>query len=1434
MAISSYVQMDSLLDFHSHLGNTDASPLSPEARGVRAPLTTQQTLLDAAEDALRSMEQTDLKKARLYKVALGIITVIGLAILFVIPVAMVFGISIWLPIVITVGFSLFLGVLGNTLRTRYQRIRLRYQFLQVYHKQLCSRHSNLKNSTLAKYHIQLPKTKDSLKTQLLSKLRPDLHAQPSDGGASLDDKLGLLGEINSRYQCEAVAGIDNQDQEVTWNKCLSEVLKAKAELLKNTSAQPTLVNLANSSLQETGIDFSLLPQKNFLDVAQSLINICGFGSQIGEETLQYLDQYDRLNMHSKTLMSWGGNFSPATRLYLSQGRATVDFALNTLSTLQSHVSKVKESLWLSEFIKWKEKICSFINDSQESRDLYQQIVQEAHKLNIHEGVSEEKQQAVRQVLRQLDGLFNESENNKSEEIRNQLDAITKSSIEILGGDDQTSLKDICNQVQTKFVEYLISLGEQNLLFDKIHLSIQLGKCVRKDIQQAIAKHPENQCARILHTLDQLTTLLNQDSWGAISGKPVEKILEEKQVIRDQLNKIYSYVDTWKRNYEEFKSQKITRILMKDFLENYSSLDSVLARLHSVHTDTSGLDNFVDSCREFLNGSFDELGGREAIPNPEEISAWSQEYTKLISELEAILPDCQSIVDKVRGQCTTGGQLIVQALTNKESTLSGKIKEKEKELVSAIKLNHQSSPRCDERTLLARGGMHMKAILECMKKFEESVRNPQQIVVENIIQSSNDLFAVMRGPEVEALVELENLLALRSDEDLSQSSVDKPSESIAHTLHGAQKSARNFWEKRNQNLDALLNKLQKNLNKWNLAQSLVSGILGIALLVVSLSLLSLQFVWLPVGIAAIALVLQIIPMLFSRVIEKKVLDVSAAKLAKEFLFSTKILPSEFGNQNLDHFANVQNVLQLEGYEQLWAKETIQDVHGDLSAKNEDFKNTVKQLKKDARSLDKKMKKLWGNNLEENLPYSSDSETFPIQMESLTESISDKKKADSIAAEISHIESMENQIVCSRLRHDLEMVRHKQQVSYYNQLKTYLETHKEDIATVQQELIINETLSRVISQAIAQSAPSTEVDPKEISSIVDLLVTLTASIYNSNSSEERKSAKQSFDAHIKSIADRGLLLIVRDALELSSCLGKSEIHFDTRRRHALARLQGASSVISENDANLSVSREESLSEEKEVEDRKTLFKYLGIGYLSPFVEFSSSSLSRRGHSLAKSALVNIKLLQSKLSIGETISVEEYKRTHRALSSYLKMHRQLSPLAYGRLLGNENSMKSAHMMREAHSLQEIIKLNTLLGNQELCALSIQRLENWLSKLANKREYLKLFTNLIQRVRSGDISSSNEQEYINDLCTCLRGVPVHLLYHMQKKYKAQSLICVEKLQQFQETYKRMQYVSQKVNEKEQHISLKQEAITEEMNALDRNLKELQARKAELTSKKQ
>lgn len=1431
MTVSSSIPVHSLRESPCvHPNLLDAQPLSSKAREVRASLTTQQELLDAVEDALHSMEQSDLKKAHLYKVALGILTVIGLAILFVIPISMVFGISFWIPVVLAVGLSLFCGIAGNKLRSRYQEIRLKYRSLQVYHRQLCSCCSGLRSSTLAKYHVQT-RTKDSLKTQLLGKLRPDLHALSFDGGASLDETLGLFGEMNSRYQCEAAMGISSQDRDVAWKKCLAEVVRAKAELFKSATVQPRLTKIANSSLQEAGVDVSLLPQTDLMDFARSLMHICGFGAQLGEETLQYLDQYERLHMHSATLISWGEGFSPATHLYLSQGRATIDFALHVLSTLQAQVGRVQESLWLCEFNKWKEATCRFLSQHQDLNG-YQQIVRNAHKLNVHEGTSEKKQKAVRQVLRQLEEVV--SSRGCQEEIRNQLRQIEETSLRDLGVDTRLSIDVVCDQVKKEFIECLIGLGDLNRLFDKIHLSIRLGKYVHKDIQQAVEHHPENRRARILHTLDQLTTFLNKDTWGAVSGKPVADIFKEKQLLREQIECLRNHVHSWTSRYEEFKSQKMTRILMKDFSETFSSLDAMLAHLHRMHVNTSclsDLNSFVEQSRDVLNRSSVGLSGEEDLPTQEEIIVWSQEYAQLVRDLEAILPDCQFLVNKVRGEGESESKLLLQALTNKESTVSKKTKKKEEELVAAIKLNRESSPYRDEGTLLTQGAVYLAGILENMKIFEDSIKNPQQIAVEDIVRSSNGLFSAMQDPQLESLIELERIFALRSEEGVQlESLIGQPSEDTACTLREAQKSAKNFWEKRQHNLEAFLGQLQKNVHKWQLAQSLVSGILGIGLLIVSLSLLSLQLVWLPIGFAAAALVLQIVPMLFSRVLEKKVLDVDIMKLAKEFLPSTKILPSEFGNQDLNRLAELQEILQLEGYEQSWAKATIHDVRN-LPSQKEDFKKTVKQLKKDAKVLDKRVTRRLGNrslaSLKSNAMCSQghvSEETSTAQSQILKDVSQQREAPQNLTERISSNEIIENQIVCSRLRCDLEIARYKQQVRYRDQLQSYLESQNKELVTIQREVVIQETLANVLSQMLTQSPQKTDnVDEKEISSLVDHLLDLTAKIYNPNASEvERKSAKHQFNAQLKAIANRGLLFVVRDALEVASCVGKNELRFDSRRRAALACLS-RTSLISENHDNRSL-QGELLSRQQEVEVRKTLLKYLGIGYLSPFLEFSSSLLSNQGRAQAEAALENIKVLQSKLCVEEAVSTEEYRKAHRTLSTYLTAHQRLSPLAYGRILGDEKSQLGAHLMREVHSLSEILRLNISLGRHDLCTLAMQRTESWLEKLSQKGEYRRLFIELCHGVRQYETSSSSEQEEIRRLCARLKEVPTHLIRYMQKKYKAQSLLLMEKLQRVQEMQNRMLLVSQKIEEKAPNIDRMQTALEEEI----RTLRELQIRQAE------
>ncbi|BAE81160.1 myosin heavy chain major plasmodial [Chlamydia felis Fe/C-56] len=1441
------------------------SPLSSEATGLRASLTTQQALLDTVEAELSSMEQTDLKKLRLYKIALVILTVIGLAILFVIPVAMIFNVSLWIPVVITLGVAVFSGAISGKLRSCCQEIRLKYRSLQVYRRHLYSKHPDLRSSTLSKYRIEFPKNK-SLKDKMLAKLRPDVHQHTYDGGAAIDKSLGLSGDLNSRYQCEALIGIDSV-QDSVWQKRLEEVLKAKVELLKSTPAYETLRTISNSALQETGVDLpALLPGMDFIDLAKSLMSICAFGNKVGLEIRQSIDQYERTYLHSKTLTSLLCEVSPSTRLYLSKERQTVDITLDMFAKLQMHINRVQLVDWLEKFADWKTDVYSLI-ENPTLLGFHQKIIASANKLNIHEGINSSRQTLVRNVLMQIESIITEYRAGNCDRVdrikaslQESLEKEFKNICKSLG-DKRAHPADLSDKVQKEFIGYLSSLGNLCPLFDKIHKCIQLGNFVRADLEKAIQRHPDNQRVRILSSIDQLLSLVNKDDWGAVSTKSVEEILGEKNAIIQELGKIRQKVEHWSEKYNDFKSQKMTRILMSDFSENYSAVESAIGKLWKTHHRACDVETFIVDCRTFLNSTYTSLKDSLSLPTKEEVAEWSGEFKTLLSELESVIPEIQAAGQRIQSEGITGSAILKQAITSKESSLKIEAKKKEAELIAAIR-GKRSETEQNINILLDEGIDYMQSILSRMGELEQSLNDPNNITVEEIIRASNQLFSVMHDPRSSKLADLEEILSARGEGGVATAVTElgEITDSTTQTVSDAQQVCKGFWETRNKDLDGFLKQVQKIAQKWNLGQSIVLFVLGLIFLIVSLSLLSLQMVWIPVGLSAAVLFMQLVPMFFNRVIEKKTFDVRAAALAKDLLPATKILSSEFDNPNLQRLSQIQDILQLEGYEQSWAKELIRDLDGSPTDKKEDFKRTVNELKNASKSLDKNIRKRFGtNNLQDlidrkksaekistvNPTKSSSSQavsvvdkvsTTPLVSAREVSTSARQRRLDELVVGIAQIEEEENKIVAYRLRYDNEVLRYQQQKAYRKQLQQQFNEVKTQFPGLEKEIVESQGMADILSQAISQ-LPDSQADSKEMLEKTEILTQLIFKIHDPQlSREDIKEAKQIFDGLVKEVANAGTLQDLQEVLELSACLGSNNVRLDQIRREQLSRLQQARAAsLPEEDTRDQLNRvsQRAVIGEQELEVRKRALDFLGVGYVSPFLEFSFSSVPGKGNSQAQDALKELRLLKLKITSSGEVSSEEYRKAKRLLSSYLELEKQLSPLAYGTLLGDENFVKSTQIMREKQSLQEIVEINTTLGLHNLCSLATQRISNWIAKRASKRDNERIISSLLESIRVCESSGSQNQEKLQELYNKLLKLPKYILLYFAREFKVKALMATQKMQTAKEIQKRLATVSSVVEEKDKMFAQSRASWEGELHNLSQMLQNLQIRKHQLVQEK-
>lgn len=1358
----------------------------------RASWVTHKEITEAVENEMRAMEHADLKKLRLYKVALAILTLIGLAILFIIPVSMLFGVSLWIPVVITLGLSLLCAVSSQKLRARYEEIRLKYRALQVYHRQLVSCHMDLHGSTLSKYSFRIPKR--NARSDLLAKLRPDQHTPPYDGGVSLDRSLNLSGEINTRYQCDALLGIGSREEE--WRRIFSDVVKAKSALFSEAPAHNTLKGIAQASLQVDGSSYHL-PVEGVKSFAESLMRICSYVRKVGVDVCQVIRRYEQAYHHSRTLLSWVAHFSPVAQTYLSKSQSVVDSSLGMLDKLQTCLQRVDRASWLVLFATWQRSVYAYLENP--TSDSFQKSESLAHQLSTHDGVQKEDHAFIRDLSQACCAL---RDHPGDDEYRSRQQGLITSSLQekyqevcvSLGGEEGSSPEALEQASQQDLAQILVEIGDIQAWFDKMHVCIQLGNVTKRDIEQAMHKHPDRQRVSLLSSIDQAFRLVNKKDWGATSDKPIEEILAEKEEIIRSLESIQRQVDEWSLLYETFKSQKLSRILMKDFSDSHGQIQERILKLRNAHIESHQLDAFITQSVRDLEGAFEKIGGESSLPKEEEIAEWAKEYQHLVTLLEEMHASCQAVITRVNQQGMTSGRVLLQSLKNTEGGLKKKIAAKAEEL--ALALSAREPAHTGIASVFTQSIAQMEEIIQGMQDFEGATSKNEDMVVEEILHSAHHLFSSLHTSRTH-LDDLSTVLASRSlPTSFSETAISSPSAHSVDMIRMSQGGHKDFWQTRNRDLNRLLESVKKSVSKWNLGRTALSCVFGMILLAVSLLLLSSQIVWLPIGISAIALLLQVIPLGFDHILEKKMSEVHIASLAKNLLPSTKILASEFNNAHLDRLASLQDVLQLEGYEQSWAREVIQDLEGSPARKHRGFKETVKQLKKDAEHLNSRMERRFGHDR------TRGSESPPsLRMPS------PQDPSEGLSSEVAQIEAREDHIHDLRMRYNLELTRHKQNQLYCQRLQKRVEKEQGEMPALQEEMRI---ANKVVATAtmLLSSEETPEYDSEELASQAEELITASARIYDQTlPDQERMEAVRKFDEILERAASHRHLMLLRDIVDLSSCVGKSKVQAEKSSYMRMEKIREWRSI------------------QADIEDQNHRLNQLGLSYLSPFIEFSTSSLFGKGRALLENALHDIRLLKIQMDAGDEISPEHYGKVKRALDLYLAEYGRVAPLAYGEVLGDAQYQQSQRMLREEQALHDILDLNTLIGHHDVCQLTLKRIEDWIDKQVQRPEYQTAIQSLVQEIQN----TKEEQEITGN---AIQPLPEYVLRTFVKRYHAIACLLADRLQEMQNTSTRLHSLFAFVHDQERVFKETAAECQRSLAEQQEELKALGERKQELLQK--
>lgn len=1398
--------------FATDISLGEPTPLSQEARSVQAPLATQRSLMEVLEQELTSMESKELSKLRLYKVALVILTVIGLAIFFAFPVSLFFGVPLWIPVVISLSSALLLSTASHKLRSRCKQIQQRYRSLQIYHTHLSKHKLGVGDSALSKYAITIENNK---KTRLLNQLRAK-DSQNGDGGRALSQHLDLAGDFVLKYQCEALFGIDPVDDHV-WQQCMTSVNQAKAGLFSGNPASAALKEASKQALSSSGVDVaSLLPEDGIMEVAESLTRLCAYGRRVALEAQAAIEAYNTSFLNSPSFAAWGQELSPATQLYLKQGKATLDTSIGMLDKLQIALRNVHAAGWLSLFEQWGEQVLAFHGNSEEElHKRFASIEKMAHKLCIHDGATPENQQLIRTLCVQvkhgiyqrcLDRLREDLSSVNTKDIysglieqkkayfKQDLMAISAAIRASLGA-QEPGLSVVAN-AEKQLAHCLLSFGEPGIVSDNIRLALQLGRHARVDIENVISKKPESLHIQLRTSIEQSLASLNTDTWGATSDKDVACILDRKTHLTESLLSAKQRLADWQQRFLFFQQNKLSSVLLEDFIKGNAYIEETKSKV-----DVSNIHGYLERMKGMLESLFSKSKSESlvVVPSREEIDSWQKEYQGFLREIQEISKDIQKTTRKVNNEGMSNAELFKQALLNRKSTLEEKTAAKKKELQAAALEIRKAHAEALQETQLSEISIcveQLETILSAAKHVE-AFQQTQDIQAQSARKAIEPLLQAISGLSPDKLENLQQQCAAYGVQELNPqgaavSSHGKAVEEAVDALVHAQKKCIDAFSIKKLSLKKLLTQLQKGLTKTRIAQAIVIGLVSLAFSLLGLTMLATQISWLPIVGCALSLLLQLAPWLMSRYVEKKEQRLDETSLADKMLSSTQLPASDFGNQDMGRLQQLQQVLDLEGGERLGACLIMKDVRGAPTVKSEktEFERTIAELKKDAKVLNKKWQKMRPN-----------AESISVG----TPSVSHLKKTlqaasraeDQLVAEIASIEAQEDVIANARLNYIGEVSRFDREQAHLAHLKQSVQEQSASVEGLQKEVHVHQHMISVLQELVKHPL----FEDGELANAKNFVEKLLAQMQKVSLEGDTRSLYPI----LNECAEQGFLEEVLRTLELESCVGNVE----QQRRQEQTRIFYAADY-----------QKGAAQKEASINAYEELLKYLGLESLLPFVRFSCEDKPSGAVAKMQALLASLQDMQQKLQKGQRPSSQEYRKVAQFLAEYQQIQAPLYPLACC-LKENFEGAACGSLMKELGKVTKIVHANFTNEHKVLCKELLCVADKWRDELVAEGNNQNLIAALKESCQGSSPAVSKE------LKEKLQQLPQPVLSFMIKECNITILLAVQKLQAYQDRVKRVQIVQDMVNQKAVLFENNRQAWEEENQKLSSLMTELQTKKA-------
>lgn len=1418
-------------------GQGEAQPLSPEARSLNSNFSTRRDLIDAVEKAISSAKGSELKKLKVYETALKILTVIGSAILFAVPLCMLLGVPLWIPIVVCIGAGIVFTVAKGCLRKRCQQIRQEYRALQLYYQYLLSNKDSIDGSLLSRFDVRLRRAEEKLHGV-------DFEKRAANHPIAADKHYDFAGLAHQRYQVDASVGIPSV-QDAFWRSAAQQVKSVKDEIISGEKTSADLSPISEQALQMVGVDVSgAARRESILDLAQSLLSMLAWGAQVGKDAQQSVQQYQMRFLGSPLLATWcGAGLSSAAQDFIVKGKDVLEVASENYKKLHFAIERVQLVPVLDKVRNWKNKIEALLKQksarAEDLQKLYREIESAMHAICLEDGVSSYLQKQVRLVTRKyfhgdLEKILSKKDADLQEkdlarmqrsvcECANYVASLLENRMEVAS---ETPIKEVEEKSYQRLISTILQIGGSSggvtPLVDNIHRAIRKGRELRGELSQAMKLHPERSFQGLQASVEKLQTFINDPKWGAsaVHLSPQET-LEQKRQFRAALTEIQDRLAAWRTRYGEFKTTKLNSIVLADSIKG---IEDFLGA-HKTITESCSLELAIEELKSCENALQADLGNIEKTLDSAEIETAKEEFKSLLLDLAGIQEQVNQLSRPVYEEGMSGKRLLFDTLFSHPKTLQKKANEKGAVLEALTKdrltgADSASSGQEGTLALISSGYDYLssllgkintiEALLEESRGKEASSQNMQQLV--GLTDELALELSSFRQDSMDSLAHrLEGLSALGSPVESVDLSPSPVAEKIANSSHQrVHKVTQTKISRTLKGFTNLIKELRSSLRNAMLTKAVVAAILSIAFSCLAIALFSVQFTWLPIVFCVVALVLEAVPSALSIWIDRKNWKSEVASLAKELAEDNRKLPyPEIDVKNVKKLQKLRDVYGLDGAAELRVAEAAllgtEKLPEEL--KQDTLQSTIKALKADAQVLNKKFKKL----------------PEQYQSQGTEKTVISAKLGDSgtseIEKEIAAIEAKQEEYHAACCQFEAISSRFLAEQHKTKFLESLLAQKRKDVANLcAQEERYSQIVNRLEVLVARKNMLVQRASKEEVSTKMSELLSLNNRLMQAHANrdlEEDNSLHRELQDRFNKLAEEGSLQAVKASLELNMCLGNA----GQALYHAEQKQASPENSLNQNPQQF-LQYSENLFASYDKADRTPLLRFI----LGP------------GWNVIREACAELKSLSKRWrKEGAPLSSEDYEKACRALDRFLKARKEIRPelsLPFGDDK-HEADVRLQHQIRK--SLQ--IKTQVTIGYQESCRNTLLLLEDWIQKTRQESEDCRKVEEAIQgfcqKEGPGKESSDALEALFSSLHEEISKIPVDVLRAILRSLSSKVLRIMDQRLELEKLEEKFVKADAVIKAKETEFEQNGETWHNQYQLLQTQIEKLESRKRKLLEEK-